>query len=96
MNYELAKELKDKGFPQHSLVTHIGQEIGMSEPDGSEYVRTPTLFELIEACGDGIFSLEFYPKTKDCIAHPRYRSTGVNGTTPEEAVARLWLTLNSK
>jgi|ERR1700693_2627999 len=63
-----------------------------------EYVYCPTLSELIEACGDGfkgllrhvVFGLD------SAIRWECYHSDGSLYLTPEEAVARLWLTLNKK
>lgn len=61
----------------------------------------PTLSELIDACGDGFESLHIY---RDLIGYEddlvwrtnmHELSSGDSfGSTPEEAVARLWLTLN--
>lgn len=84
MNYELAKELKDAGYPQD----------GRKYPDTAEerdgvLVEFPLLSELIEAVKEYIHSIEF-----------RFDFWEVNneyqGSTPEEAVARLWLSLNKK
>lgn len=107
MTYELAKELKDAGFSQtgnglwsgnvgkinlESILP--GEVFGIAQED---FVYLPTLSELIEACGYGFFNLEYW-------SHPAHNSwlakgtTGVEikGSTPEEAVARLWLALNKK
>lgn len=108
MNYELAKELKDAGFPQ---------ELGMGSDyyingatDNRHYkqntdpavndVKVPTLSELIEACGEEFHSLHRFKEGWQC----RKPSEGwgndyevqSSGTTPEEAVARLYLALNKK
>jgi hypothetical protein len=85
MKYELAKELKDAGFPGIVLCD-------CHEP--SKVLDAPTLSELIEACGERFFSLQTSGK-----GGPGWYSiaTGMvtaEGTTPEEAVARLWLALN--
>ena len=82
MNYELAKQLKDAGFPQNGT----GQFIDVK-------LASPTLSELIEACGDDFLNLY---KTKDkwnCV-HPLEDNDDCCGSTPEEAVAHLWLELN--
>lgn len=61
MNYELARELKDSGFPQN---THFFfDEYGLVGCKRDKYhgipesvslvVAAPTLSELIEACGEG-------------------------------------------
>ncbi len=98
MEYELAKKLKDAGFPQKTALTHVGQEIGISEPDGSDFVFTPTLSELIESCGDRFYSL-IYPGGKDWICYSAKSDdyfVTAKGAIPEEAVANLWLELNKK
>lgn len=75
MNYALAKELKDAGFPTkplglwitkdnsepHLLPKNIqpGDIIATDYKDHAVYV--PTLSELIEACGKDFASLEFHP-----------------------------------
>jgi len=107
MNYELAKELKDAGFPQVGMgmySTYLEQidpeavlpseVIGIASTD-SCYV--PTLSELIEACGDKFGRLEYTPDVSmnPWWAHERLEgphNVG-DGSTPEESVARLWLAL---
>lgn len=86
MNYELAKQLKDAGFPlKWSLVP------------GEVYTReahVPTLSELIEACGLGFYTLINNLNSKwSAVRDDRSHYVG---TTPEEAVAKLWLALNNK
>lgn len=96
MNYELAKKLKDAGFPQIGrglFMIGDGTPIKLVEPgevisldESNPVVYLPTLSELIEACGESFKSLElvgghFY--TNDCWERE----------TPEEAVANLWLAL---
>lgn len=101
MNYTLAKELKDAGFPQKNspIIEHCvcdsEEYLGESKvhPADSCFVYLPTLEELIEACGKDFKSLE-----KDSVA-PWY-ALGLmvrgQGQIPTEAVARLWLALNKK
>lgn len=101
MNYELAKQLKDAGFPQqiHDDAMYVDSD-GRSthEPTihwlNGEIAYIPTLSELIAACGDDFIRL-------DKCAHDWW-ATGLvdgwdefNGKTPEEAVANLWLSLNA-
>lgn len=67
--------------------------------DRREYVKIPTLSELIEACGDGMFALEarFQGDWEAHIPHKYERSLKIGiGLTPEVAVARLWLALRKK
>ena len=112
MTYELAKQLKDAGFPQKGKgawewVERVGVDV-----TGPFYF--PTLPELIEAC----------PKTRQEKGeeYPGYLSLSATdngwkagydrfypyegnmfdmdteslGSTPKEAVANLWLALNGK
>lgn len=91
ITYELAKELKDAGFPQNI------------EPDliyaGEVPAQFPTLSELIEACGDDFEKLSHMTTGNDkWLAKGSNLSKRKNrrcfGSSPEEAVARLWLALN--
>jgi len=114
MNYELAKELKDVGFPQDSYrrngepSTRLGQLNGnQDEVKFSEQCIAPTLSELIDECGDSFQLLRKSTRLVDidCIGDC-WRAEGlwaepndilsVEGSNPEEAVARLWLALNKK
>jgi hypothetical protein len=96
MNYELAKELKDAGFPQKSMT------IGFPEEYGPGGVYLPSLEELIEACGDGIVAVQKDgPGKWDAVDeweeyYPPEVKKGASGSTPTEAAARLWLALNKK
>ena len=87
MNYELAKELDNAGFP-----IRVGNRVG--------YVQSPQLGELIEACGDRFGSLYRFNDDPEWYAYragTRTKEHGeFDGKTPEEAVARLWLALNKK
>lgn len=92
MTYELAKQLKDAGFPQKEN-TYWKNERG----EGTLGVYAPTLSELIEACGE-----EFYSIRKQTLKYCAEsvasddRFFQAKGSTPEEAVANLWLELNKK
>jgi hypothetical protein len=100
MNYELAKKLKEAGFPL-KWVTPITEK----ETDyplfafNESWCKEPTLSELIEACGEEFESI-IYSNKKEWYAYGS--SKGVihdnesRGLTPEEAVANLWLELNKK
>ena len=99
MKYELAKKLKDAGFPYDWS--------RMEDHDPELLVKTwymygkgysPTLEELIEACGKNI---NFYLKENwSDIEFLNWEAFGGaktgNGKTPTEAVANLWLELNKK
>ena len=81
MNYELAKELKEAGFPfKHP------------QSKWSEYIF-PTLSELIETCGDGFHLLQRKDIGGNWSAISRGGNSG-EGKTPEESVARLWIATN--
>lgn len=100
MNYELAKKLKDAGFEEIS-----NNDVERIIVDGSW--GAPTLSELIEACGGYFWNL--YRAQNVGMAglnrdHHHYGAEtspelgiGIQtGSTPEEAVANLYLALHNK
>lgn len=98
MQYELAKKLKEAGFPQgHNgadiVTTDDGEMIGTNEIS-----KMPHLEELIEACGEDFESLI---KQSDNWVATQFQAMGGRtikmgkGETPIEAVANLWLELHS-
>jgi hypothetical protein len=110
MNYELAQELKDAGFPNIKDLQHRqGREFIL--PDGSVPVYSlgnahnvkdwfiPLLEELIEVCGEKFDRLVAYHDKRTWEATSEMDSDGfvksATGKTPTEAVARLWLALHS-
>lgn len=119
MNYELAQKLANSGFPQrdwgdiyscedgHELM-NIPQRMrpGPAGIDIGETISCPTLSELIEACGDGFYFLQFDPENQNRWAATSRESwktkfAGNNpsifqGSNPEEAVAKLWFALQQK
>jgi hypothetical protein len=64
------------------------------------YTKAPTLSDLIEACGDSFILLCHNPFRNEWIAGdtvpPKEAKHFGEGSTPEEAVAKLWLALNKK
>ncbi len=110
MNYELAKKLKDAGFPQTEEKYCKCRFLTMEEKDvvpvvydcKTERVSNPSLSELIEACGDRFLSVMHVVGADDhqnyWIATDRENigSHKHEGSSPEEAVANLWLELNKK
>lgn len=91
MNYELAKELKDAGFETKAKCSRC---IGDHKMACSKDIF-PTLEELLEACGQGFDSLY---KDEEMKWYARRGNTVIGvqihiGSTPTEAVARLWLAL---
>jgi hypothetical protein len=117
MNYELAKELKEAGFPQKkcekAYYVNAGSNTGgivdlsnYKEADNEfwlyKLVACPTLSELIEGCVEGkhYFDLDnsFSENGNEIrVIWAANTPTEIGeGSTPEEAVARLWLALNKK
>ena len=92
MSYELAKKLKEAGFPQTG--THFDNNGDMY--GWSNDVYYPTLEELIEACGDEFDFLHMTPNRNSWACHSQTDEAFGAGSTPTEAVARLWLALNNK
>lgn len=106
MTYELALSLKNKGFPQElkdvvseNIYFDSNKEIVIGafvESEVSEkMVKVPTLSELIEACGEEFEGI-LRNVTEGVFGRKWLASAGgykADGSTPEEAVARLWLAL---
>jgi hypothetical protein len=99
MNYELACQLKDAGFPQGGKGTWV------LPPDSivvrhSDRVYVPSLEELIElvpkTTNDGLFSISYVAHQYWVAGYEKYALLVPEcwGSTPVEAVARLWLLLN--
>lgn len=99
MNYELAKKLKDAGYPQKGSAHPLVLNPPGPPPKGiysSESAINPTLEELIDACGDYLGDITktdegWYTNAENAGNYPQS-----DGSTPSEAVANLWLALNSK
>ena len=92
MNYELAKELKDAGFPQEEQ----NESMNIGEGTYNGMARFPILSELIEACGDNFESLSKQVEgwVATSIRYPYIINISFMAVdSPEEAVARLWLRL---
>jgi len=95
MDRELARQLKEAGLDTN------GDEPAYQyfTIDGERY-RAPTLEELLEACGAYVYLLPLddgWGAGKSSRPFDRrFRfDTKATGDTPQEAVARLWLALNS-
>lgn len=90
MDYELANELKEAGFPQHF------KDEMYTTPNGVEYIMEPTLSELIEACGKNKEGNPIMCHLNWVYGLLKWECNGgiSYGGTPEEAVARLWLALH--
>lgn len=111
MNYELAKNLKDAGFPQRKVGYETDPYLGTYKcklKKGSgffENAYAPSLSELIEACGGKFTSLiNGFPNGQSVPgstvakweAWGEYPKYCGLGQTSEEAVANLYLKLNEK
>ena len=112
MNYELAKELKDAGFPFKAPFKEQEDLYFRGVKNAIVVIENcvfgwPTLSELIEACGNRFASLKLGTKRIDetKISNWWYAYSGTDidangfeadGSTPEEAVSRLWLVLNKE
>lgn len=101
MDYELAKKLKDAGFPQTGLsqCTHdIHGGIKDCQCQVEDFAFIPSLESLVEACGEKLGEMEsvtvqFYPKKQVAYAYIKINEAS-SGPTPLIAVANLWLKLN--
>ena len=100
MEYKLAKELKDAGFPigltfNGSFLDSEGKKVKDRVPSDTD-VYIPTLSELIEACGEEFRALKWFKNDKSWGAFTYERETELlgSGRTPEEAVSRLYIALN--
>lgn len=111
LSYELAKKLKEAGFSQEGkgdLAAMIGDlnffavlpgdPVGTAQEDS---VYIPTLSELIEACGKEfaglhrVRHLDRWLAVRDTDGGMKQFLAG-DGSTPEEAVSRLYLALHAK
>jgi hypothetical protein len=89
ISYQLARKLKDAGFPQSELAR-------AQRNAGYDYVSMPTLSTLIEACGGDFGALGREPDYWVACEYVSERGRWANaheGASTEDAVARLWLAL---
>lgn len=99
MDYELAKQLKDAGFPQVAIALERANWFHDQERGP---VLLPTLEELIEACRQDFGFILLNPENGMWLVrpcgiepiHPEF-SGHKHYHTPREAVARFWLSLHS-
>lgn len=101
MNKELLEKLRAAGFPESKCTHKL-----MHDENGCPFGwHGPNLEQLIEACGNGFANLEREDEgiEEGGIQWIAFKNNGdVNvigdggtGKTPTEAVARLWLALQS-
>lgn len=115
ITYELAKQLKDAGFPQDkSIWIWVDDPVNVNTHKWYEslrqnwvldkvwdWVASPTLSELIEACGDDYYFFLNSTRTKSqpntwaaFVKDNEGREKFISfGDTPEEAVAKLYIAL---
>lgn len=95
INIELAKELKEAGFPRG---TQGKTAVEFVDVDGKHYfdIYIPTLSELIEACGDDFGVLEYCKEDKEWSACNQDREFIQLAETRDEAVAKLYIVLHEK
>lgn len=105
MNYKLAKQLKDAGFPQYEsdyfFANHEERGLEVEQVDsatGEHLADFPSLSQLIKSCGDEFVELQRVPNTETGVTWCAIAGNGVFrvGSTPKESVANLWLELNKK
>ena len=89
MDFELARELKQAGYPQGG----DGQWIPFPRIIPTEMFYVPTLEELIEACDASNFMLQ-ENGGEWTAGHAEENEAW--GKTPTATVAKLWLALKSK
>ena len=85
MNYQLAKALMQAGFPQKGAGGYVSDPANIVDKP----LYSPTLEELIEACGVDFKCLNKY--LNDTWDAKHANGHDFDGTTPAEAVARLWI-----
>lgn len=110
ITYDLAKRLKNAGFP-HNWCLHTGVDGEKGDICIDHKGDVPTLSELIEACGDKFVNLTHFGALEQVMPinekynHTKWQAHGwkeapnkfwVQGSNPEEAVALLYLELNKK
>ncbi len=104
MNYELAKQLKEVGFPQGGIKEKYCTECNRWAcveciAHKGDILKNPTLEELIEACGDNVAFEKYNGKVYvagEYINHDGEIEPRIEGESVLEAVAKLWLLLNKK
>lgn len=98
LDYELALKLKNAGFSQGGDGQWDGGSGTIATQESMTYV--PTLSELIEAClGNGFFILQQAVVNRESVWQAKIYGNNkgyFKGSTPEEAVANLWLSLQDK
>jgi hypothetical protein len=89
ISVELAKQLKEAGFPQRGAghIDPVDLSLSLS-------LYYPNLDDLIEACGDDFESLHYGRNRQmkwKATCHEGFHELGIS---PHEAVAKLWLSIH--
>jgi hypothetical protein len=95
MDYALAKELKDAGYPQirRDGFFLYAEQVPYA-PRNAEKAYAPALHELLDACGERFYGLR---RTDDGWEASDGEQAFIDPCkTADEAVARLWLALNKE
>lgn len=92
MDYDLARSLKDAGFPFKECNFETCTYVGDSLDESGKNYHYPTLEELIKACGETFWQLA--AQNADWYARTLTEAEVAKGSTPTEAVAMLWLSLH--
>jgi len=98
MNYELARQLKECGFPQGEHTTLSIPRLEIQEVEGS-YVKFPTLEELIDEFRGLTMYICIEQHSNDWragIYRPESEKIFCSASTPLEALANLYIKLHSK
>lgn len=103
MTYEIAKRLDDAGFPfrpcPDSSRCEGSQVLRFAGTNGDRMYFSPTITDLIEACGKDFAFLargddgSEWKATAVSFMRIGERIVSAHGSTAEEAVAKLWLAL---
>ena len=90
MNYALAKELKDAGFPFISCIGRPEMATSIFQNPDLPDIPVPTIEELCGALGD---KLQAIVRRRSGYWVATHTSSGLegDGQDPYEALARLWL-----
>jgi hypothetical protein len=100
MIYDVAKRLKEEGFPQGGSGSWIGPPSNLVWLSGQR-VYVPTFEELLAACGDVVQALTHErSQAGDEWVASSFDATGsgvkcARAPNPIEAVARLWLAVHA-
>lgn len=91
INIELAKRLKDKGFPLRKMPAEKNDEDEDVYGIDGFYYYPPTLSELVEACGD---RFDFLANNRNGLWQASGRDVSdCYASSAEATVATLWLAL---